>query len=258
MRWRSILTALPCLQLFCLASMLLASSGIVMAQSGNNTPANGAEDQSHEAGGVTVAIPVPWTGTVELDSDHRAAMNQFVPPYNRLVAAFVSPDDLQKINSGDRSTPPRIALVAISRQYEFQNVSESDFKIVIDGVRKQFDSTADSYAQENEEEFNRRLKSLDLDNVKITFEKPVSLGILFSKRNAGGFGTILQVSASDASARPASEVSSRKLLSVLFLRVKNRVLYAYIFADYKDQETVKWLRKASEAWADQILNANMQ
>jgi hypothetical protein len=187
---------------------------------------------------------------VELGPDNRATMDQFVPPYNRLIAAFVPSDDFHSIASGDKRTPSHISMVAVSRQYESKDVSEDDFKLVIDGVSKQFDSTVNSYVKEDQEEFNRRLKSLNLDNVKITFDKPISLGTLFYSQNAAGFGTILQVSAND--------VSSKKVLSVLFLRVKNRVLYAYIFADYKDQETAKWIRQASEDWADAILKANGQ
>jgi hypothetical protein len=43
---------------------------------------------------------------------------------------------------------------------------------------------------------------------------------------------------------------------VTVLRVQNRLLYAYIYSAYKDEDSVQWVRKTSEQWADAILNAN--
>lgn len=182
-------------------------------------------------------------------------MDRFVPPYNRLIAAFVPFDQL---GSSNGKTPDRIALVAVSRQFESKNISESDFKMIVQDVAKQFDTTAESYANNNEEEFNQKLKALDLENVKVTFDKPISLGALFSLPNAAGFGTILKVSASNSVPSPAVESSSTKALSVLFVRLKNRVVFAYIFADYENRETASWIRQASEDWCKAMLAVNAE
>jgi hypothetical protein len=211
--------------------------------------------RTYVTGGVSVEIPAPWPGTIEMGPDNRPQMNRFVPPYNRLIAAFVPSNEIDLAND---KTPSRIALIAVSREYESRRIEETDFNLIVDGVRKQFDSNVESYAKENEEEFNKRLKSLNLDSIEVTFEKPISLGTLFSLPGAAGFGTILQVSANNSSSKPESDVSLTKALSVLFVRVKDRVVFAYIFADYKDQETAKWLRKASEDWCSEILKENKE
>ena len=40
------------------------------------------------------------------------------------------------------------------------------------------------------------------------------------------------------------------------LRTKNRLLLVYIYSEYKDEATVHWVMKTSEAWADTILKSN--
>jgi hypothetical protein len=100
---------------------------------------------------------------------------------------------------------------------------------------------------------NRRLQELYLDNAKIPFDEPVSLGCLLSTPDSAAFGTITHISASSAST-PQSGLT--KIISVLYIRAANRVLFAHIYADFKDKSTVLWLRKTSEDWASQIVTSN--
>jgi hypothetical protein len=217
------------------------------AQSGGATPAEPTASHASIVGEVSIQIPPPAKDMIEYGPD-KGRVDSFVPPYNRLVIAFVPIEDKDAVVSVDKKAPPRLALVQVSRQYESMNISESGFRTIIGDVAKKFDTTVESYAKENEEEFNRRLKSLDIDNPKIAFEKPISLGFLFDEPNAAAFGTVLQASAGSA--------STKKALSVIYMRVKDRVLFAYFFMDYKDQGTLLELRKTSEAWARAILKAN--
>lgn len=213
---------------------------------------------TYEAGGVSIVIPVPWSGMVEVGVEKRPFMDQFVPPSNRLIAGFVPSADLPKLQATGIKAPPRIGLIAVSREFESSNITPDGFKSIIESVSKNFDTTTSDFAKENEETFNQRVRALGLDNPKITFAQPVSLGCLFSSPDATGFGTILKASASASSTEPVSRTSLTKALSVLYIRVKNRILFAYVFADYKDKDTVLWLRKTSEDWCNNILNANKE
>jgi hypothetical protein len=40
------------------------------------------------------------------------------------------------------------------------------------------------------------------------------------------------------------------------VRVKRRLLFLYVYAQYKDDETVRWLRRSTEEWVDAVLEAN--
>lgn len=254
MKLSPFFSRLICYRVAILGFILFSALATLTAQDKGATSTEATTTRTFKAGGESFAIPAPLKGMVEMGPDYRGAVDNLVPPYNRLIAAFVLPDDLDKIRNGDRKIPPVGSIVSVSRQYEFTEIDESGFTAIVDSASKSFNSTLDSYAKENQEKFDRRIKSLDLDNLKITFDKPVSLGSLFSNQSSAGFGTILQVSAVGTSSQ--KELSSKKVLSVCFVRVKNRVLFTYVFADYKDIETVKWLRKTSEEWAAAILSAN--
>ena len=82
----------------------------------------------------------------------------------------------------------------------------------------------------------------------MTLDKPMQLGVFFSKPNACSFGIIQQISAVGSSVKMVAGIT--------ILRVQNRLLYAYIYSAYKDEDSVQWVRKTSEQWADAILKAN--
>jgi hypothetical protein len=78
----------------------------------------------------------------------------------------------------------------------------------------------------------------------------VQLGAFFSKPNTCGFGIIQQISTGGSVVKMVAGVT--------ILRVQNRLLYTYVFSAYKDEDSVQWVRKTSEQWADAILKANQQ
>jgi len=40
------------------------------------------------------------------------------------------------------------------------------------------------------------------------------------------------------------------------MRVKERLIFVYLYAEYKDEESIVWLRRTTEAWCDEILKLN--
>jgi hypothetical protein len=213
---------------------------------------------TYEVGGAQIVVPAPWKGMVEMGIEKRHFMDQFVPPSNRLIAGYVSIDELPAIRAGDVKAPARIAIVATSRQFESLSISEADFKQIIESAGKNFDTTVSGYAKDNEEQFNRRIEALHLDSPQVSFAEPISLGCLFSTPDSAAFGTILHASKVGSSAKPSGPSTLTKAVSVIYVRVKKHILFMYIYADYKDKDTAIWLRTAGESWATAVLNANKE
>jgi hypothetical protein len=46
------------------------------------------------------------------------------------------------------------------------------------------------------------------------------------------------------------------VVSVILLRVKSHVLFAYFYVAYKDEKSTDWVRTTSQQWSDAILAAN--
>ena len=204
------------------------------------------EVQTFKAGGTPIAIPAPTSDMVETGYDNREMMEVFVPAQNRLIAAFVLATDLPALTRGDENLKmAKYAMVQVPRGGEYTDCGVSEFKEVTDSLAVEFESLIDSVFEEVEDELGRRMKSLEID---LNIGKPTQLGTLFTKQNAYCFGMIIPVILDGETTHMA--------MGATLLRVKKRLLFIYLYADYKDEETVKWLSSNSEKWADAILAAN--
>jgi len=160
----------------------------------------------------------------------------------------VLPGDLPNLRTGSSAVLSKYSLVEVPRRGEFVDFGANDFKDMADGASQGVSDVLNSSVKETEEEFNRRMKSLDLDNVKIGLDKPVQLGTFFSKPDAYGLGIAMPVT--------VNGTTTKMVAGIILLRVKDRAMFAYLYAVYKDQDTLIWLRKTTQDWADAILKAN--
>jgi len=124
----------------------------------------------------------------------------------------------------------------------------TDFKKVVDGTKEAF-SDATSITKESEEEFNRRMKSLDLTNMQVKLGQPTQLGVFFSKQDILGLGMIMGYEMGGSTIKMGA--------TIILMRVKKRLLFIYLYAEYINDETIKWLRNEGEKWSDEILKANL-
>ncbi len=204
--------------------------------------------ESFKAGGVPIIIPPPISGFVEA-GDRRSLMELFVPQTNRLLSAYMTPDDLARLTKGnDNTLLSKYGLVEVARRAEFMDCGPNDFKEVISGAKEAMGDFSSVSLKDTEEEFNRRMKALDIPNAQVSIGKPLMLGPLFSKPDEYGFGMITEYTVSGSNVKVVAGCA--------LLRVKKRLLFAYLYAEYKDEDTIKWIRKTTEEWSDAILKAN--
>lgn len=202
--------------------------------------------QSFQVGGNSISLPSPGKNFVEIGYAYRGKMEVFVPSVNHLICAFIQKEDLQRLEKGEEVDMKFYALVEILKDVESIDCNQSDFIEMVNGAKNEFGGQAKSSFKDCEEELNQRMKSLNLDSIQLS--APVQLGSFFSKSDAYGFGMVFEMKQAEKSLMMAG-------CSIL-IRVKQRLLYAYLYARFKDTETVKWLGYTSEKWADAILKAN--
>ncbi len=235
------------LKLTCLFLLVFAATCSAQTTTGT-PPQNPPAPPSYKAGGTPIVIPPPTTDLVEVGDEARGVMEVAVPDSNRLIAAYLLPEDLPRLTKGsDNPELTKYALVEVPRSGEYSDVEVSDFKQMTDSASQELGAALNSAFSETEDEFNRRLKDLNV-NATASLGKPVQLGPLFAKTDAFGFGLVTQVTVGSSSTDMA--------MAAAIVRVKKRVIFAYLYAEYKNDDTVKWLRKSSEDWADAILKAN--
>jgi hypothetical protein len=199
-------------------------------------------------GTKAIAIPSPAGDLMEPGPDYRVLLEPLAPVSNRLVAAFVTQSKLENIHAGSLPAMDEYALVEVPRRAEFADVDEANFKQVSDALSQQFGGDLSSSIKNSEEDIDQKLKSLGNGSTTVTMSEPLKLGAFFTKPNAAGFGMIMPYNVNGTTTRVA--------MAVAVLRVRNRVLFSYTFATYKDEGSVKWIRATSEQWADAILKSN--
>ena len=97
-----------------------------------------------------------------------------------------------------------------------------------------------------EQELSVRLKSLGAGSVEIG--RPEMLGGLFRKPDAASVAMLLAYKQGDRTVTMAGGIG--------FIRIRQRLIFAYLFRRYESPDTVNWLRKNLEPWVDAILAKN--
>ncbi|UUV18064.1 hypothetical protein NRK67_12300 [Fusobacteria bacterium ZRK30] len=167
----------------------------------------------------------------------------------RLVAAYMTHEDLLNLGKRKSFIMSEHAQVMVSRREEFANISESDFKAITDAMNEQlFENKLDSLIDETEDELNRRMDLLDLDEITFKLEQPIHLGQFFSKKDAYGNGTIMTGA--------VNGYVKQEVVGGALVRVKNKIIYIYFSNEYKNTDSIKEVRIILEKWADNILKVN--
>jgi hypothetical protein len=204
---------------------------------------------TYRAGLKSIAIPAPTSELSEIGPDYRVLFEPLVADSNRLIAAFTTSDDAAAMRAGKSEGMKEYALVEVLRRAEFTTVTPELFKQVEDTMATQFGTTLNSTLKDQQDELNHKLKAAIGDSATaVNLEKPVQLGVLFSKPDACGFAVVMPVSAKGN--------NMKMVAGVTVLRVQERLIYAYLYTRYNDEESMQWIRKTAEGWADSILAAN--
>ncbi len=209
-----------------------------------------AADCPTMAGGVPVVIPPPDKEFVEVGGDKRDFFEYMVPSSNRLLCAFVPVDFLPRLKN-PASGMGQYLVVELSRKLDEKNteVTSAVFEKVVLGVKQQFadSSTLNQIVQATSEEISSKLKQLDRSK-DVSIGKPVPLGTLFQTSDAYAFAMLSPVS--------SGGVTTRVIGASVLLRVRERLIFAYIYGSSDDENSLKWVEKTAEQWADEILTAN--
>jgi hypothetical protein len=200
--------------------------------------------------GLKLIVVPPPADLVETGPDYRVLFEHDAPDSNRLIAAFLPSEDVAKLPARSPDGLPHYAFLETLRQAEFADVDETTYKQVAAAVAKQFGASADAPALDLkafQDEVNHKLKAVG-GTSDVSLNEPVMLGTFFSKPNALGVGMLMDVGAGGK--------TKKAIVGTAFLRAKNHLLYATVFAQYTGDDSVAWARTVSEQWADAILKAN--
>ncbi|MGO9095193.1 MAG: hypothetical protein ACLQGV_08215 [Bryobacteraceae bacterium] len=205
--------------------------------------------QEFKAGGVALTLPGPASDFPEVGDKLRTTVFELLAPStNRLLSAYVPSDTLARLNQGKQMQGLDLyAMVEVPRQMEYTDCTAKDFEQVLESAGPSLGKVdANGIIESAAEEINFRLKSLGAKPVAV--DHPEILGGLFKKADVAAFAMLMSLKSGDRSVTMAGGMA--------VLRIKQRLVFVYLFRRYESPETVNWLHKNLETWCDSILAKN--
>jgi hypothetical protein len=205
-------------------------------------------DPEVKAGGVVLTLPGPASDFAEVGDRLRTTVFELMAPSsNRLLTAYLPARYLGDSNGGTSAGPFDVsALVEVPRQAEYRACKPKDFEELLKGLESTMGKFDAEHVEQVENELNTRLKSLGTKPIEMGH--PEMLGGIFRKTDASGYAMLMALKQEDRSITMACGFG--------VLRVRERVLFAYLYHKYESPDTVRSLRKETETWADLILAKN--
>ncbi len=204
-----------------------------------------AADPKVNAGGTELTLPVPASDFVEVGDKLRTTFFELLAPSgNRLLSAYAPEKTLTSRNAGKPLELDIYSMVEVPRRAEYTDVTPQAFEQVLKGMEP---SMGKFEAGGLQQEMNIRLKSLGAKPIEIGH--PEMLGGIFRKPNAAGFAMLLADKQGD-------DRSDTMAGGMAVLRVRQRLIFAYVYRKYESPDSISWVNKILEAWCDTILAKN--
>lgn len=211
-----------------------------------------------DVGGLKIDIqaPVGFHEISSLSPKTRKLFETVTPPDNRLLAVFVSKEDLGRIMKGKAPNFYRFINLQVSRKLEDKNISNALFQQLANQIKEEHHSLLETFKYEVGGLIERGAEKLSAEydlSIKIKNFKQVPLGIFLDKPGAVGLAYLVKNNV---------EVEGEQLDYVVagagsLLLIRGRVLYAYVFSRYQTQNDINWVRSKSKEWVDSLLTSNI-
>jgi hypothetical protein len=205
---------------------------------------------------INVHAPLDFYEISELSPETRKYFEIMTPPSNSLLAVFVSEDDLGRIMKGESPNLQRYMILQTPRNFANNNISEMQFNQLVTYLKEQHNMLLSdmkdkigSYLDDAADQISKD-KDISLD-MKIGQQVP--LGILFEKLGILSFVNLIKFQVTV----DGKSVDSVVVASTSLLKVKDRILYAYVYSIYDNQEDINWVRAKTKEWMDLILEKDI-
>jgi len=206
-------------------------------------------DDKVKVGDQSITIPYP-EGFVRFDgnnADVDKIMQSMLPPSNRSLMVVATPADAAKAKAGKPGNLDRFMNIQTLRAAEGEKISLADFKTISGQLEKQF--TPDGGGIGNiEDEVNKRIKEAKL-GVDLKLGETKLLGVFDKTDRSVDMGMMMKTKLGDAAPETMAAGMS-------FVVVHGKVLFLYVYANFKNADDITWTRNTVKAWRQAIHAAN--
>ncbi|MEI6821960.1 MAG: hypothetical protein WCL51_08480 [Bacteroidota bacterium] len=196
--------------------------------------------------GKLIKFPVPNSQYKEVGDAQRYQFASFLPSSNSMLCIYLDTFDITKLvnHENENIKMETYMFVEINKNLIDSDCSDTNFiEVKAEALQLLKDDTIQLL-----DDANSFLKEIidEKEDVKLNHLK--NLGIIYDTKESCGMLMSFVVKNGNK--------STKKLCSVNYLRLNNRLIYVYVYATFTDIAQVKWIKETSESWAKAILGAN--
>jgi hypothetical protein len=197
-------------------------------------------------GGVTIKIPSPLKNYYKVSTNKSDILKSYVPDGNNLLVAYVDSSDNIILSNGtsNQVSLNKCMLVQSNKPYETYSITENKLKeIRIENFGKT------KYVLQQLLDTNTvYIDKYRTNNSGIFTETSKNIGVIYENKNA--FGILVSIVENNGSQYQFSTCIAG------YVRVKNRLIFTFVFTDYNYNSDIIWASNVSEKWAKAIIEAN--
>ena len=238
---------------------LLALLSTLLVLSLPAVPGHAAEeDVPVNVGRTLLRLPVP-AGFVDAARPlppMRLLGERMTPPSNRLLAIFISDEDLARAQGGQPPQMARYFMAQTLRQAEESAITEAEFQGVRQLLRQQYQSLLTQIASQAQGHLDNAVRDIgrdagvdglslkmgELKGLEIFDDQAMSISLLAATKYAVQVGDQTQ------------EIPMAMGITTATLRGK--LVYFYAYAVYRNAADLDWVRQSTRAWLPRAQASN--
>ncbi len=204
-----------------------------------------------------INIPSP-TGFSEISSispETVGMLQDMCPPSNRLLAVFLSQEDVGKIMRGDSAQFEQYMTVQSVKKIEGQSFAKYQFAELRKMLRTQYETLYEDQRDSIDTLMNSAGKSLSKrldEKIDLKIGGVVPLGVDSESASSITMSQLAKYNVSTTGQAIEYIVAG----TITALLVNGRVVYLNVYSIYEARSDLEWTRETSKKWIQKILSAN--
>jgi len=196
--------------------------------------------------GKAIKFTVPNSEYREVGDAQRYQFASYLPPSNSMLCVFLDTFDIRKLANRENESikMDKYMLIEINKNLIDSDCSDSNFILVKSDVIESLKNDMTKLM----EDANIILKETIDEKEDVNINHLKTLGILYDNKET--FGILMSFVVKNGNK------SIKKLCSVNFLQLNNRLIYVYVYTTFNDIAKVKWIKDISISWSKDLLEAN--
>lgn len=238
--------------------LLFLSASVSLAQSNINNSQPKEQNTTVQLGSVKLVIPTP-DGFVNV-SGYPSILEHFqsrVPAFNDLLVPYWPAEGVQKIISGESKDFDQFsnANVQIIKSLRENPTDKSYLAEVIAGTRKDGVKLLDinnPFMRKNIDDLEKKIAKQSKGTIEMDISGLEYLGEYDSTDNLFSMMLLSKMSITTGNEKKDAIVIG----GASMILIKQRLLFVFIYKEFKTKEDIEILKAASRKWTSQIIEAN--